>query len=150
MLCLVAQSCPALWDPTDCSPPGSSVHGDSPGKNTGVGCHAFLQGIFPTQGSNPGLLHCRRIFLPPELPKNIQKYSRIFRNIQGIFTDLPVNIQGWFPLELTDLVSSLSKGLSRVFFSTIVWKHQVFSTQPSFVVVVVVFVQNLNTILMVN
>ena len=43
----------------DCSPPGSSVHGDSPGKNTGVGCHALLQGIFPTQGSNLGLLHCR-------------------------------------------------------------------------------------------
>ena len=39
----------------------SSVHGDSPGKNTGVGCHALLQGIFSTQGSNPGLLHCRRI-----------------------------------------------------------------------------------------
>ena len=34
---------------------------DSPGKNTRVGCHAFLQGIFPTQGSNPGLLHCRWI-----------------------------------------------------------------------------------------
>ncbi|KAM7233981.1 hypothetical protein CapIbe_016118, partial [Capra ibex] len=34
---------------------------DSPGKNTGVGCHALLQGIFPTQGSNPGLLHCRWI-----------------------------------------------------------------------------------------
>ena len=33
----------------DCSPPGSSVHGDSPGENTGVGCHALLQGIFPTQ-----------------------------------------------------------------------------------------------------
>ena len=43
-----------------CSQPGSSVHGDSPGKNTGVGCHALLQGIFPTQGSNPGLPHCRR------------------------------------------------------------------------------------------
>ena len=41
-----------LCDPMDCSPPGSSVHGGSPGKNTGVGCHA-LQGIFPTQGSNP-------------------------------------------------------------------------------------------------
>ena len=40
----------------DCSPPGSSVHGISPGKNTGVGCHALLQGIFPTQGSNPHLL----------------------------------------------------------------------------------------------
>jgi len=37
----------------DCSLPGSSVHGDSPGKNTGVGCHALFQGIFPTQGSNP-------------------------------------------------------------------------------------------------
>ena len=44
-----------------CSLPGSSVHGDSPGKNTGVGCHALLQGIFPTQGSNPGLWHCRKI-----------------------------------------------------------------------------------------
>ena len=43
------------------SPPGSSVQGDSPGKNTEVGCHTLLQGIFPTQGSNPGLLHCRQI-----------------------------------------------------------------------------------------
>ena len=62
MLCVVAQSCPAFCDPVDCSPPGSSVHGNSPGKNTGVGCHALLQGIFSTQGSNPGLLHCRWIF----------------------------------------------------------------------------------------
>ena len=46
----------------DCSPPGSSVHGDVPGKKTGVGSHAlFLQGILPTQGSNPGLLQCREI-----------------------------------------------------------------------------------------
>ena len=42
-------------DTMDCSPPGSSVLGDSPGKDTGVGCHALLQGIFPTQGSNPRL-----------------------------------------------------------------------------------------------
>ena len=41
----------------DCSPPGSSVHRDSPGKNTGGGCHALLQGIFPTQGSKLCLLH---------------------------------------------------------------------------------------------
>ena len=38
----------------DSSLPGCSVHGDSPGKNTGVGCHALLQGIFPAQESNPG------------------------------------------------------------------------------------------------
>ena len=37
--------------------PWDCVYGDSPGKNTGVGCHAHLQGIFPTQGLNPGLLH---------------------------------------------------------------------------------------------
>ena len=43
----------------DCSPPGSSVH--FPGKNTGVGCHSLLQGIFLTQGLHMGLLHCRQI-----------------------------------------------------------------------------------------
>ena len=57
----VAQSRQALWDPTDSSPPGSSVHGDSPGKNTGVGCHALLQGVFSTQRSNLGLPNCRQI-----------------------------------------------------------------------------------------
>ena len=61
VLCLVTQSCLTLCDPIDCSPPGSSVHGDSPGKNTGVGSRSLLQGIFPTQGWNPGLPHCRRI-----------------------------------------------------------------------------------------
>ena len=57
----LTQLCPTLCDPRDCSPPGSSVHGDSPGKNTGVGCHALLQGIIPTQGSNRGLPGYRRI-----------------------------------------------------------------------------------------
>ena len=55
VLCFVAQ-CQTLCDPMDCSLPGSSVHGNSPG----VGCHFLLQGILPTQGSNLGLLHCRQ------------------------------------------------------------------------------------------
>ena len=55
-MCLVTHSRPTLCDPMNCSPPGSSVHGDSPGKNTGMGCHDLLRGIFPTQGSNPNLL----------------------------------------------------------------------------------------------
>ena len=42
-------------------PAGLLCPWDSPGKNTGVGCHSLLQRIFPTQGSNPGLLHCRQI-----------------------------------------------------------------------------------------
>ena len=59
--CLMAHLCPTHWDPMRCSRPGSLGHGDSPGKDPGVGCHFLLQGIFPTQGSNPGLLHCRQI-----------------------------------------------------------------------------------------
>ena len=58
---LVTWSCLTLCDLIDSSSPGSSVPGVSPGKNTGVSCHALLQGIFPMQGSNPGLLHCRPI-----------------------------------------------------------------------------------------
>ena len=58
-------SCVQLFcNPMDCSPPSSSVHGDSPGENTGVGCHFFLQGIFPTQGLNPSLLHWQEDSLP--------------------------------------------------------------------------------------
>ena len=61
---IVTQLCLTLWDSMDCSQPGSSVHEDSPGRNTGVGCHSLLQGIFPTQGSNPGLLHWQADSLP--------------------------------------------------------------------------------------
>ena len=77
MLCLVVQSCLTLCNSMECSPPGSSVHGDSLGKNTGVGCHALLQGIFPTQGSNPGFLHCKRILYQLSIgkPKNKHFYS---------------------------------------------------------------------------
>ena len=58
---LVSQLCPTLFDPMDYSLPGSSIHGNSPGKNTGVGCHTLLQGFFRTQGLNLGFLHCRQI-----------------------------------------------------------------------------------------
>ena len=61
VLCLVAQLCLTLCNLMDCSPPGSSVHGESPGKNTGVGCHALLQGDLPNPGIETSLLHCRWI-----------------------------------------------------------------------------------------
>ena len=60
-VCLVSQLCLTLCDSRDCNPPGSSVHGDSPGKSTRVGCHALLQEVFPTLGLNPDLPHCRWI-----------------------------------------------------------------------------------------
>ena len=58
LLSLFSQTklCLTLCNPMDCSPPGSSVHGDFPGKNPKVSCHCLLQGIFPTQGSNLCLL----------------------------------------------------------------------------------------------
>ena len=67
-LCLVAQSCPTPCDPMDCCLPGSSVHGGSPGKNTGVGCHALLQRDLPSPGieSRSPPLHADS--LPPEPP----------------------------------------------------------------------------------
>ena len=43
---------------------------------------------------------------------------------------LPVNIQGWFPLGLTDLISLLFKGLSRIFSITTFWRHELFSAEP--------------------
>jgi len=53
LCCAWSLSCVRLFaTPLDCNPPGSSVHGGSPGKSTGVDCHALLQRIFPTQGSN--------------------------------------------------------------------------------------------------
>ena len=55
----VAQLCPTLCDPVDCKPRLLRPWG-SPSKNTGVGYHFLLQGIFSTQGSNPGLPHCRQ------------------------------------------------------------------------------------------
>ena len=55
---LVTQSCLPL------RPHGLLCSWNSLGRNTGVGCHSILQGIFPTQGSNPGLLHGRQILYP--------------------------------------------------------------------------------------
>ena len=58
------QSCLILCNPVNCSLPGSSVHGDSPGKYTGVGCHSLLQGIFLTEGSTSHLQHWQVGSLP--------------------------------------------------------------------------------------
>ena len=91
MLCLVAQSCPTVCDPMDCTPPGSSVHVDSPGKNTGVGGHALLQGIFQAQGSNSGLPHCftsrgRTVGTPLKLRRETQGPFPVATGILGFLS----------------------------------------------------------------
>ena len=61
VLCLVTQSFLTLWDPMDCSPPGSSVHGILQARTLEWVAMPSSRGIFPTQGLNPGLPHCRWI-----------------------------------------------------------------------------------------
>ena len=60
-----------------------------------------------------------------------QLFTSDVQSIRASASVLPMNIQGWFTLGLMDLISLLSKGLSRVFSSTTVWKHQFFGSQPS-------------------
>ena len=72
-----SQSHVRLCDPVDCSPPGSSVYGDSPGKNTGVGCRALLRGIFPNQGYNLVSCIAGRFFTtqpPGKAPQNMEHF----------------------------------------------------------------------------
>ena len=70
------------------------LYRDSPGKNTGVGCHALLQGIFPTQGLNQGLLHILHwhegslpLALPgkPEYPRAVKSMNSSWAKDAGIY-----------------------------------------------------------------
>ena len=88
--------------------------------------------------SNYLTLYCPLLLLPPIFPS-----IRVFSNDLALSirwskywscslaSVLPMNIQGWFPLGSPSLISLLSKGLSRVFSSTTIWKHLFFGTQPS-------------------
>ena len=78
VVCLVAQSCLTLCDPMGCSSPGFSVHGDSPDKNTGVGCHGLLQRLFPIQELNPGLPHCKSILYHLSLQGNPYNQLKVY------------------------------------------------------------------------
>ena len=94
----VAQSCPTLCDTMDYSPPGSSVHGDSPGKYTEVDCHALLQGIFPTQGSNPALPHCRRILYQLSHKGSMDTSIKSFTRLTYRKSDLQSKIKTFYYL----------------------------------------------------
>ena len=205
--CMHAKSCLTLG-PHGLLPARILCPWDFPGKNTGEGYHALLQGIFPTQGLNPpspappalagglfttsttwealvdlcycsvvpkvtagslwpyglqhgGLpyllkfsqthVHCVADDIQPYHPLSSHSPSPAFNLFQhqGLFqcqpftsggqsigasasaSLLPMDIQGWFPLELTGLISLLYQSLSRVFSSTTIQKHQFFCAQPS-------------------
>ena len=126
--CLVTQSCPTLCSPMDSSMSAlpvlyhqfaqTHVHwvGDAiqPSSTSVVPFSCCLQS-FPSSGSFP-------------VSWLFSSGSQIIGASASV---LPMNTQGWFPLGLTGLISLLSKGLSRVFFSNTVRNHQFFSAQPS-------------------
>ena len=88
----------------------------------------------PTISSSVTLFSfCLQSFLSQEFCPSSRLFSSGGQNIgaSASVSALPMNIQGWFPLGMTDLISLLSKWLSKVFSSTTVWKHQFFGSQPS-------------------
>ena len=122
----VAQSAPTLCSPMNCSTPGfpdyhqllelAQTHVPQVGdpSNGLILCYPFSSCLqtFPTSAS----------FLMSQF------FASDGQSIGASASVLPMNIQDWFPLELTGLISLVSKGLSRVFSSTTVQKHQFFST----------------------
>ena len=88
-LCLKGVILASFSRSTKAAVTSQSVPWDSPGKNTGVGCHFLLQGIFLTQESNPGLLHCRQMLYhlshqgsPQEWKPHISGQKNIFASLQ--------------------------------------------------------------------
>ena len=79
------------------------------------------------------LLFCLQSFPPPGFPPMSQLFAWGGQSIgvSASVSALPMNIQSWFPLGLTGLISLLSKGLSRSFSSTRVWRHHFFDSLPS-------------------
>ena len=128
--CSVAKLCPNLWDPMNWCTPGLSVL-----HYLWVCPNMSTESMMP---SNP-LILCGPLLLPPSIFPSIRVFSmsQFFAlggqsiGASASASVLPMNIQGWFPLRLTGLISLLCKGLSRVFSSTTVRKHQFFSAQSS-------------------
>ena len=124
----VVHFCPTLYDPMDCSTPGSHV----------LQCLLGLLKFTSIESMMPSthLFLCSSLlFLPLSFPASGSfPVSWLFASggigVSASALVLPVNIEGWFPLVLTGLIFLLFKGLSRVSSSTTIWNHQFFGTQP--------------------
>ena len=132
---LVAQSCLTLCDPMNCSPPGLPVHHQLL-EFTQTHVHWVgdaIQPSHPLSSPIPILSSC-----PQSLPASGSfPMSQLFTwggqsiGVSASASVLPMNTQDWSPLGWTGWISLQSKGLSRVFSSTTVQKHQFFGAQLS-------------------
>ena len=132
MFCFsVTRSCPTLWPHGPqhisllCPPPSPGVRSNScplsrwchPTISSSAALFSFCLQSFPALGSFP----TNWLFMSDGQSIGVWSSASV----------LPMNIQSWFPLGLIGLISSQTKGLSRVFSSTTIWKHQFFSAQSS-------------------
>ena len=127
--CSDTQLCLTLFDPMDSNTPGFPVlhyllefaQTQCPFSRW---CHPTISSSVDPFSSHLQPFPASGSFLMSQLVESVVKAS-------ASASVLPMNIQGWFPLGLTGLISLLSKGLSRVFSSTTIWRHQFFGAQPS-------------------
>ena len=130
--CSVTQLCLTICDPLDYSTPGFPVlHYLAESAQTHVRWVSdAIQQSHPLLSPSPPALNLSQhqgvFFFPMS-----QFFVSGGQSISTSTSVLPMNIQGWFPLGLTGLISVLSKGLWRVFSCTTFWKHQFFCAQPS-------------------
>ena len=123
--CSVAKSYLSLCKLMDCGTPGSSVF------------HRLLEFVQIHVHWVGDTIQPSHPLSTPSLPAfNLSQYQGLFQWVSSSHQvakvlELPINIQGWFPLGLIALISLQSKGLSRVFFSTMIRKHKFFGTQLS-------------------
>ena len=130
--CSVAQSCLTLWDPMDCKHvrlprPSPSARACSNSCPLSQWCHPTISSSVSPFSSCPQSFPASGSFLMSLLFTSGGQSIRVSASVL-VF---PMNIQDWFPLGLTGLISLLSKGLSRVFSNTTVQEHQFFGTQSS-------------------
>ena len=129
----VTQSCPTLCHPMDCSTPCFPVcplpspRACSNSCPSSLWCHPIISSSVAPFSSCPQSFPASGSFLMS------QPFASGGQGIEASASAsaLPMNIQDWFPLGLTGLISLLSKRLSRVFFSTIIRKHQFLGSQSS-------------------
>ena len=129
--CSIAKSCPSLWTPWTAAHQACLSFTISPSLLRFIS----IESVMPSNQ----LILCRPFSsCPQSFPASGSfPMSQLFASggqsidVSVSASVLLMNIQGWFPLGLTGLISLLSKRLSRVFSSTTVWKHQFFGVQPS-------------------
>ena len=126
----VAQSCPTVCDPMNCSMPGLPVHHHLP-EFTQTHVHRVGDAIQPSHPLSSPFLPAPNPSQHQSLFQKVNSSHEVAKVLEFQLSFLPKKSQGWSPSEWTGCISLQAKGLSRVFSNTTVQKHQFFSTQPS-------------------